>query len=110
MKNIFGNKFSGLVITMSASVLLAACNTALPPCHDELNECGHDSAYTEERTVKENRKMASKPMPAVMPASEPVAMPETAPEPEPAPVITEEPVVDTQVMQSADPKFNQISK
>lgn len=97
-------KSNGLLI-LAATISLSACSWELPTCNDELNECGRDSAYTEERTVKANRNRVPPPMP------EPVVMPE--PEPEPVAVIEPEPepvIVDTQIMTTAEPEFTQISK
>ena len=73
---------------------------------DSLDECKQGGAYTEERTVKSNKKvMMEAPAPVVAaPAPAPVA----APAPvmvKPAPVVN-----DTPVMRSAEPQFTQISK
>lgn len=96
-------KLYGLLLATGAAVSLSACSWTLPECKDELNECGRDSAYTEERTAKAGKK----PMPAPMP--EPVAQPAPPPAPPPPPPPPP-PVVDTQVMQSAEPMVEHISK
>jgi len=95
-------KLTGILLLSGSVLSLSACG-AIPTCYDELDECGRDTAYTEERTVKANR------MPAPAPAPEPVAVvtkPAPAPAPAPAPVVVD----DTPVMRSAEPQFTQISK
>lgn len=100
-------KSTGLLI-LAATISLSACSWTLPECYDELNECGRDSAFTEERTVKANRNRVPPPMPepAPMPEPEPVAVVEPPPPPPPPEPV----IVDTQVMTSAEPEFTQISK
>lgn len=98
-------KLTGFILMAGTALSLSACSMTLPNCNDELNECGRDTAYTEERTVKANRKKA-----VVMPTPEPVFMPEPAPEPEPEPAPVPVVIDDTPVMQSAEPQFTQISK
>lgn len=100
-------KLLGLILLSGTAVSLSACSMSLPKCYDELNECGRDTAFTEERTAKAGKKPAPKmemPEPAPMPVAEPAPMPE--PEPAPAPVVID----DTPVMQSAEPQFTQVSK
>lgn len=96
-------KILGLSLLAATTLSLSACG-GIPKCYDELNECGRDTAYTEERTVMANKRM---PAPAPMPAPEPA--PVAAPAPAPAPVAA--PVIDdTPIMRTAEPQFTQISK
>lgn len=99
-------KLIGLFLLTGVAASLSACSMSLPTCNDELNECGRDSAYTEERTAKAKHKM---PAPAPMPAPEPIPAPEPvveAPKPAPAPVVVD----DTPVMRSAEPMVQHVSK
>jgi hypothetical protein len=96
-------KLLGLSLVLAATTSLSACG-GIPTCYDELNECGRDTAYTEERTIKANRYKT------VAPAPEPVVV---SPPPAPAPVVVAPPPpppVDTQVMRSAEPMVQTISK
>lgn len=105
-------KLIGFLLTTGAAVSLSACSWTLPQCNDELNECGRDSAYTEERTAKAGAKPKPAPIPepvVIQAAPPPAPVPE--PEPEPvAPPPPPPPVVDTQVMQDAEPMIEHISK
>lgn len=93
-------KLTGILLLSGSVLSLSACG-GIPTCYDELDECGRDTAYTEERTVKANRT------PAPAPAPEPVVIIETpAPAPAPAPVVID----DTPVMRSAEPMVEHISK
>lgn len=94
-------KLTGLLLLSGSVLSLSACG-GIPSCYDELNECGRDTAYTEERTVKANRKAAPAPAPVV--AETPAPAP--APTPAPAPVVVD----DTPVMTSAEPMVKHISK
>lgn len=96
-------KITGFLVLMGTVATLSACSNGLPTCYDELNECGRDTAYTEERTVKANRKKA----PAPEPVPAPVVAPAPAPEPAPAPAPV---VVDAPVMRSAEPMIQHIAK
>ena len=101
-------KFFGLSVIAMAAMTLSACNMSLPTCGEELDNCGRGSAYTEERTARATPKKvvvrAPEPAPVMIETTTQVQ------EPEPMPVVEPEPVVDTQVMQSAEPQFKQISK
>ena len=105
-------KFSGLLLVTCAAASLSACSWTLPTCYDELNECGRDSAYTEERTAKAGKKPAPRPAPepVIQATPRPEPMPEPMPEPPPPPAP--EPVVidDSAVMQDAEPMVKHISK
>lgn len=95
---------AALLVTGSA-LSLSACG-GIPKCNDELNECGRDTAYTEERTVKGDmyRTVLNKqPEPAPVIVEERKVVVETTPPPPP-------PVVDTKIMTTAEPQFKQISK
>ncbi len=95
-----------MLLTIGVSSLLVACGS-LPTCHDELDNCNRDAAYTEERTVRTHTKRAAvEPAPVVMKAT-----PAPAPKavvPTPAPVKA--PIVNAPIMQSAEPQFKHISK
>ena len=99
-------KFLGLMAVLVATSAISACSMSLPTCHDELNECGRDAAYTEERTAQANKKRKNFAKKKEMPAVKPMPKAEPAPAPQPEP----EPVVDTQVMRSAEPMVQHISK
>jgi hypothetical protein len=100
----FGSKIAAFALISTATIALSACGS-LPTCNDELDKCDRNGAYTEERTVEAGRKApAPAPMPEPTPAPAPVAVPAPAPEPMP------EPVMDKEVMQSAEPQFTHISK
>lgn len=99
------------ILTLTAllgTVSLASCS-GLPECSSsDLDGCGRDMAYTEERTVPAGQHVAAAepaasetmaPMEAEETAIEP--MPEPEPVTEPAPAPAPEPV-DTQVMRQAD--------
>ena len=104
-------KLSALFVTLAAVMTLSACSWELPKCYDELDECGRDGAFTEERTARAGKKPMTKPRPEpVIQAPQP--MPEPAPEPVVEPAPAPEPVVvdDSAMMQSAEPQFKQISK
>ncbi len=95
-------KYLTLLLVAGTTMGLSACG-GIPTCNDELDECTQGGPYTEERTVQANRYKTVMPKPA------PVAKP--APAPAPAPVAPPPaPVVDTQIMRSAEPEFRQISK
>lgn len=105
-------KISGIFLVSIAAISLSACSWELPTCYDELDECGRDGAYTEERTAKAGKKkvmVKPRPEPVVMAQPEPAPAP-AAPEPPAAPAP--EPIVvdDTPVMRSAEPHFQHISK
>ncbi len=85
------------------ALMLSACGISIPQCVDELDNCSRGGPYTEERTARAGtRLMVKEPEPILEPMLEPVIEPESMPEPAP--------IVDTQVMTSAEPQFKQISK
>ena len=94
--------FSTLCVAFGALTLTACMD--IPACNDaDLDGCGRNSAYTEERTVGimgHRQPAQEEPAPAPMP--EPVAEPVVEEEP-PDPVMAPPPEpVDTQFMQEAD--------
>ncbi|MEM7618271.1 MAG: hypothetical protein AAF244_02690 [Pseudomonadota bacterium] len=99
-------KLLGLGVLAAATISLSACG-GLADCKDELDECGHGGAYTEERTAQADKKMVPPAPEPVVAAPAPAPVPAPAPAPAPAP----EPVIDdTPVMTSAEPQFTTISK
>lgn len=110
-------KISGFLVTVTAVAALSACSWELPQCHDELDKCGRDTAYTEERTAKAGKRMAVKPRPEpVVQAPQPAPEPAPAPAPEPEPVVHVQPdpppplPADHDMMGSAEPMVQHISK
>ncbi len=91
------------VTALAGTLALGACSgMSLPECSSsDLDGCGRDMAYTEERTAPVgNRAPAPAPEPVVV-APEPQPEPEPMPEPEPVAEPAPEPV-DTQIMRQAD--------
>lgn len=109
-------KILSLLVVAGATVSLSACGS-VPTCNESLDNCDRSGPYTEERTIPTGKRVA-----APVPAPAPVAMPVKVNVPEPillpkaempAPVVVQQPapmIVDTHVMQSAEPAFRQISK
>ena len=100
-------KLLSLLLVAGATASLTACG-GVPECVDTLDECNRGGAYTEERTTEAGRYKTV--LNTQAPAPEPVKI--VAPEPVkvmPTPVAPA-PVVDTQIMRSAEPEFKQISK
>ena len=91
-------KFLATLFVTCGALTLSGCANGIPECNNAtLDNCGRNSAYTEERTIG---VMGPRPAPAPEPVMAPEPVPEPvveAPPPEPAP----EPV-DTQIMQKAD--------
>lgn len=94
-------RFLTLAALIGGVSALSACSM-MPECSSsELDGCGRDMAYTEERTVPIGQH------PVVVEEEEVVVVEEPAPEPivEPEPMPEPEPVMepdDSQVMQQAD--------
>lgn len=98
-------KTLALLLVAGSALSLSACN-GIPKCNDLLDECDRGGPYTEERTIGTTKRTVAKPAPvAVEPTPAPVVV-----APKPAPVYEPAPVVDTQIMRSAEPEFKQISK
>ncbi len=98
-------KITTLFLCGTTAVLLAACSTPIPECHDQdLDKCGFGTVYSDERTALGTQKPAPAPAPIVAapqpaPVAEPAPAPEPVaePEPEPAPAPA-----DTTIMRQAD--------
>ncbi len=103
-------KILTLLLVGGATASLSACG-GIPTCNDVLDECDRGGAYTEERTVEAGNRRVVKAQPAPAPTPAPAPAPVKKIQPAPAPVIRQPaPVVDTQIMRSAEPEFRQISK
>ena len=96
-------KTLALLLVAGSTLSLSACN-GIPKCNDLLDECDRGGPYTEERTIGTTKRTVAKPAPA------PVKAPVAVVAPTPAPIYEPAPVVDTQIMRSAEPEFKQISK
>ena len=110
-------KLLSLILVAGSAAALSACG-AIPPCHDELDECTYGGAYTEERTIqtKQRRVVAAPkpaPAPVVAPKPAPAPVKQVAPKPAPAPapvVVTTPAPIPAPVIYDATPDFTQITK
>jgi len=91
-------KVFALTSTVAMAALLTACSgMSIPECQaDKLDECGRNTAYTEERTVPAGVYVAPEPAPVVYEA--PVVV-----EPEPEPVMI--PAKPEPIKETAEPMF-----
>jgi hypothetical protein len=79
-----------------ACVSLSACANGIPTCNNsDLDGCGRNTAYTEERTFIGGPKPAPAPapVPVAAPAPAPAPVPAPAPAPAPAPVPDDAPIM-----------------